>query len=149
MSEFEKINFKLQIFGGQMKLFNLSGISAGVLGFAVLAATLTSCPSSSCTLVLNPNSTQSFRGQSRNFSISSTGCSFTGVVSLSIDNPASYPFSVTFNPQSGTTTTSQGTVTIPAGPPASTAANFDVTVRANNNGNTISANLHVTILDLR
>ncbi len=112
----------------------------------VLVTSLVACPPPppSCVLFLTP-STMSLRpGQSNGFDVSaSSTCSFTGTVSLSIDNPTSYPFSVSFNPQSGSSATSRGTVSVPVGTPFNT---YTVTVRATVGANSITSGLQVTVL---
>lgn len=148
-----------------MKFFGLSRVASRVFGVATLAVTLasalTACPGppASCKLLIgtptNPIGTiiTSLNGfpvlvvgnlanSSANFSVSSTGCSFSGAVSLSVDNPASYPFTVSFNPQSGTSATSTGTVTIPT---RILAGDFVVTVRASANGGAITTGLNVSV----
>jgi hypothetical protein len=138
-----------------MKLFGLSGIASRVFGFAtlttILAATLTACPSPSCALVLTPstvNLNQLSAGNTATFGISSTNCSFSGPVSLSADVPAGNAYTVSFNPQSGTSATSQGTLTSTPYVPRQPILDI-LTVRATANGGTITANLKVMVTAYR
>jgi hypothetical protein len=111
-----------------------------------LAATLTACPPPppTCVLFLSPTTFSLQPGQSSEFNVSSSStCSFSGNVALTIDNPSSYPFTVSFDPQSGAGTTSKGTISIPINTPFST---YNVTVRATAGGNSITGGLQVTVL---
>ncbi len=148
-----------------MKIFGSSNTIARIIGLTTLAVTLasalTACPGppASCKLLIgtptNPIGSiitslnglpvlvvSNLANSSANFSVSSTGCNFSGSVSLSIDNPANYPFTVSFNPQSGTSATSTGTVTIPT---RILTGDFVVTVRASANGGAITAGFNVSV----
>ena len=148
-----------------MKFF---GLTSQIIGSSMLAVTLasalTACPGppASCKLLIgtptNPIGTvitslnglptlivNNLNNSSANFSVSSTGCSFSGSVSLSIDNPTSYPFAVSFNPQSGTSATSTGTVALPNRILSPGPFDFVVTVRASANGGAITAGFNVSL----
>ncbi len=98
----------------------------------------------SCALRLTPSSLSVRKGESATFLANAdTGCNPSVATTISVDNPSSFPFVVSFDPSQGAVTLSTGKVTVNSDAPFGT---YTVTVRVSNNGQSVGAALQVTVL---
>jgi hypothetical protein len=110
----------------------------------IFAACSTPNPPKDCVLTLTPSSLSIAQDATGSFNANlDRVCGFTGSGSLRVDDAASYPMTVSFDPASSNGSASQGTVKVNS---AAALGNYTLTVRAiGDNGQSRSANLVVTV----
>jgi hypothetical protein len=111
----------------------------------LLSVGLFACPAPppTCVIRTNPPNVTTQQGKTSSFYVDAdASCGSYGTISLSIDNPNTYPFTVVFNPQVGIGRQAIGTVQAPL---SATLGAYTLTVRATASGGAITTPLTVII----